>query len=249
MDRTLRFATPFPSRAITHEHAHEHERVYARFLNSRDVPALLDLEHEKWNEVQAASEAQLRARIEAHPDLAVGAFCPQSDRLLASLFMRPVADDFHRRAQTWQDYASLPAPHHSSTLFGISLTSRDKTGVSALLEFFWPHALKRGWRHIYLGSPVPGLRQWLAEHPEGRIEDYVRARRAGLPLDPQLRYYGSRGFSKIVAVKANYFPHHRSLDFGVLLRGTIPLSGLRPLWASLPLPSVRRATRLLAGLL
>ena len=244
MDHSLHFlAPPAPARPIDTEPAR------ARLLSRRDLPALMELEREKWTDVQAASEEQLCARIDAHPELAIGAFCTRTGRLLASLFMRPVADDFHRRAQTWQDCASLPAPRNSSTLFGISLTSRDKSGVSALLEFFWPHALKRGWRHIYLGSPVPGLRQWLAAHPEGRIEDYVRARRAGLPLDPQLRYYRSRGFSKIVAVKANYFPHHRSLDFGVLLRGTIPLSGLRPLWASLPLPSVRRATRLLAGLL
>jgi hypothetical protein len=29
--------------------------------------------------------------------------------------------------------------------------------VDALLQFFWPRALRAGWRHIYLGSPVPGL--------------------------------------------------------------------------------------------
>lgn len=227
----------------------EQARVQARFLNLSDLPALLDLEREKWNDLQAACQAQLRARIEAHPDLAVGAFCARSDRLLASLFMRPVADDFYRRELTWQDCTLLPAPHRSSTLFGVSLTSRDQAGVSALLKFFWPYALKRGWRHIYLGSPVPGLRDWLAEHPEGRVEDYVQAQRAGLPLDPQLRYYRSRGFSKIVAVKANYFPHERSLDYGVLLRGTIPLSILNPLWSAMPLPSLRRVTQPLAGLL
>ncbi|TAM92150.1 hypothetical protein EPN42_01675 [bacterium] len=199
--------------------------------------------------MQAACQKQLRARIEAHPDLAVGAFCARSGRLLASLFMRPVADDFFRRVRTWQDCTLQPTPRRSATLFGVSLTSRDQAGVDALLKFFWPYALKRGWRHIYLGSPVPGLRNWLAEHPEGRVEDYVHGTRAGLPLDPQLRYYRSRGFSKIVAVKANYFPHERSLDYGVLLRGTIPLSGFSPLWSAMPLHSLRRVTKPLAGLL
>ncbi len=227
----------------------EQGRVHARFLTLHDLPALLDLEHEKWNDLQAASQAQLQARIEAHPDLAVGAFCARSGRLLASLFMRPVADDFYLRALTWQDCTVQPAPHRTSTLFGVSLTSRDQAGVSALLKFFWPYALKRGWRHIYLGSPIPGLRDWLAEHPEGRVEDYVHAQRAGLPLDPQLRYYRSRGFSKIVAVKPNYFPHERSLDYGVLLRGTIPLSVLSPLWSAVPLPSLQRVTQPLASLL
>ena len=238
-----RLASPFASRTL------EHERVHARFLTLSDLPTLLDLEREKWNALQAASQAQLHARIEAHPDLAVGAFCTRSGRLLASLFMRPVADDFHRRVSTWQDCTQLPAPLGSSTLFGVSLSSRDQTGVVALLRFFWPYALKRGWRHIYLGSPVPGLRDWLAEHPDGRVEDYVHGQRGGLPLDPQLRYYRLRGFSKIVAVKANYFPHERSLDYGVLLRGTVPLSAFSPLWSAMPLPSLRRVTQPLARLL
>lgn len=236
MDHALHFLSPSNARAAADAGAH------ARFLTLRDLPALIELEHEKWDDVQAASQEALRARIDAYPDLAVGAFCARSDRLLASLFMRPVPDDFHRRVHTWRDCASLPEPRTSSTLFGVSLTSRDAAGVTALLRFFWPYALKRGCRHIYLGSPIPGLRDWLAAHPGARAQDYVRARRAGLPLDPQLRYYSSRGFSKIVSVKPNYFPHERSLDYGVLLRGTVPLSSLGPLWASLPLVSVQRAT-------
>jgi len=243
MDHALHFLSPSNPRTVADGRAH------ARFLTPRDLPALIDLEHEKWNDVQAASPDALRTRIDAYPDLAVGAFCARSDRLLASLFMRPVADDFHRRVQTWQDCASVPAPRMSSTLFGVSLTSRDSAGVTALLRFFWPYALKHGYRHIYLGSPIPGLRDWLAAHPGACAEDYVGARRMGLPLDPQLRYYSSRGFSKIVAVKPNYFPHERSLDYGVLLRGTVPLSSLAPLWASLPLTSVRRATLPLARFL
>ena len=243
MDHALHFLSPISVRPLTDE------RAYARFLTQRDLPELLNLEQQKWTDVQAASQAQLRARIDAHPDLAVGAFCTRTGRLLASLFMRPVADDFHLRVKTWKDCTMLPAPTSSSTLFGISLTSRDQAGVNALLKFFWPYALKHGWRHIYLGSPVPGLRDWMKTHPEGRVEDYVHARRGGLPLDPQLRYYGSRGFANIVSIKADYFPHERSLDYGVLLRGTVPLSILRPVWSALPLSSIECITRPLGALL
>jgi hypothetical protein len=77
----------------------------------------------------------------------------------------------------------------------------------------------------------------------------VQARRQGLPLDPQLRYYHRRGFTRIVAVKPGYFPHARSLDHGVLLRGSVPLASLGPLWRSLPLTATERITRRLAGLL
>lgn len=209
----------------------------------------MELEHEKWNDVQAASEDQLRARIDAHPELAVGAFCTRSGRLLASLFMRPVADDFYRHVQTWDDCVQAPLPRTSSTLFGISLTSRNGEGVAALLKFFWPLALKRGWRHIYLGSPVPGLRDWREANPNRSVDDYVHTQRRGVPLDPQLRYYRSRGFTKVVCAKSNYFPHDRSLDHGAILRGTVPLSGLAPLWSVLPEPYLRRVTRALAALL
>lgn len=220
-----------------------------RLLVPGDLPALLDLEHEKWNDDQAASAADLRRRIEQHPDLALGAFSPWTGTLLASLFMRPVAADFWRRADTWGQCLELPLPIRSASLFGISLSSRDVAGVDAILRFFWPHALKGGWRHIYLGSPVPGLGEWLETHPGGDVEGYVRTRRADQPADPQLRYYHSRGFKDIVCVKPGYFPHERSRDHGVILRGTIPLSALFPVWKMLPLASSRRVTRQLVTLL
>lgn len=244
MDHSLHFlAPPAPARPIDTEPAR------ARLLSPRDLPALMELEREKWTDVQAASEEQLCARIDAHPELAIGAFCTRTGRLLASLFMRPVADDFYRHVQTWDDCVNAPLPDASSTLFGISLSSRNCDGVSALLDFFWPIALKRGWRHIYLGSPVPGLRDWREANPNRSVDDYVHAKRRGLPLDPQLRYYRSRGFGKIVCAKPSYFPHERSLDYGAILRGTVPLSALAPLWAALPEHHVRRVTRALSALL
>jgi len=211
--------------------------------------ALLDLEHEKWQAYQAASRADLRMRLEAHPDLAMGAFCTRTGRILASLFLKPVPDDFHRRAATWKDCVHMPAPRSTASLFGISLSSRDSSGVDALFRFFWPRALKSGWRHIYLGSPLPGLREWLQRHPHARVGDYAHARRGRLPLDPQMRYYHAHGFTDIVAVKPGYFPHERSLDHGVLLRGTVPLSSLAPLWTALPLAAAQVVTRPLAALL
>lgn len=218
-------------------------------LSPRDVPALLDLEREKWDGEQAASRTDLDARIGTHPELSMGAFCPCTGRALASLFLKPVADDFWQRADTWRECADAPPSNDGHSLFGISLSSREPAAVDALFEFFWPHALKSGWRYIYLGSPVPGLQDWLRRHRKGRVEDYVKRRRAGLPADPQLRYYHSRGFKEIVCVKPGYFPHARSLDHGVILRGTIPLSTLAPVWRALPLHSTQRITRQLSGLL
>jgi len=245
MDHTLHFLTPFVARPL--DDARSPSR--ARFLTHRDIPALLELEYEKWDDNQAASQSALRTRINAHPDLSLGAFCARTGRIQASLFMKPAQPDFHRHAKTWEDCASAAAPVRSHTLFGISLSSRNQAGVDALLRFFWPYALKRGYRHIYLGSPIPGFADWLRANPRGRAQDYVTARRSGLPLDPQLRYYHGRGFDRIVAVKSDYFPHERSLDHGVLLRGTIPLSCLAPIWRASPLGAVQRMTKPLAAML
>ena len=80
--------------------------------------------------------------------------------------------------------------------------------------------------------------------------DYVRQTRAnGLPLDPQLRYYHERGFTELVCVKRNYFPHERSQDHGVIIKGTIPLSRLSPVWRALRSSRTQRITRQLSSLL
>lgn len=245
MDRALRFFAP-PSAPARLASA---VRAQARLLTPGDLSALLELEHEKWNAVQAASRAQLLARIEAHPELAIGAFCVHTGKLLASLFLKPVPDDFDRNADTWQACVAAAPLSDSRSLFGISLSSRDAAGVDALFAFFWPRALARGWRYIYLGSPVPGLRAWRRRHPHGNVEDYVYRRQGGRPLDPQLRYYHRRGFTKIVGVKRDYFPHERSLDYGVLLRCTVPLSLLAPVWRRLPAAWITGVTHTFASFL
>lgn len=218
------------------------ERPAARFLTPDDIPALLALEREKWTAEQAATETELQQRITRFPNLSLGSFCPRGGSLLASLFMKPVPDDFAHHVDCWERALSLPIPLRSHSLFGISLSSRAPEGVDALLSCFWPISLYAGWRHIHLGSPLAGLAEWRSRHPDGRVEDYVMARRRRLPLDPQLRYYHRRGFNHIVAIKPGYFPHARSLDHGVLLRGTIPLSVLKPLWRSARLESIQRLT-------
>ena len=243
MNPSLPVVAPPPRRAATST------RPHTRLLALHDTDALLALEHAKWAPHQAATAEQLQARIRAHPALSLGSFCARSGQLLASLFLKPVPDDFARHVDTWDDAVRLPAPARSRSLFGISLSSRDPAAVDALLHFFWPRALQGGWRHIYLGSPVPGLAHWITRKSGGSPEQYVRATRQGLPLDPQLRYYHQRGFRSIVALKPGYFPHERSLDHGVLRRGTVPLSTAGAVWKCLPLGLTRRITGRLTALL
>lgn len=218
-----------------------------RFLRSNDVDALIVLEQEKWDGDQAAGRAELAARIQAYPELSIGAFDPSTGAALASLFMKPITSAELASAATWADCARVetPATPPCGSLFGISLSSVDGDAVTAIFEFFWPYALKHGWRDIYLGSPMPGLRAWKRANPDVPSEVYMRERRHGLPRDPQLRYYHRKGFKDIISCKPGYFPHAPSLDHGAVLRGHIPLSTAAPLWRLVPLPWLGQLRRLL----
>ncbi|WP_238432067.1 hypothetical protein [Streptomyces cavernae] len=220
--------------------------IEVRFLRPGDVEALITLEQTKWDQGQAADRAELAARIQAYPRLSIGAFATDG-AALASLFMKPIKTAELDSAATWADCARVETPHPEATgsLFGISLSSVDADAVTAIFEFFWPHALKHGWRDIYLGSPMPGLQAWRRINPDIPVDVYMREKRHGLPRDPQLRYYRNKGFKDIVACKPEYFPHAASLDYGAILRGHIPLSAGAPLWRLVPLPWLKQMRRLL----
>ncbi len=214
----------------------------ARFLTLEDVPALLRLESRQWTQVQAASAYALNARLRAHPDLCVGVFDPRTGEAMASLFMKPIVHADVLRARCWGDCAADGRPHtagDTNCLFGVSLTSVDPQAVEALFEFFWPYALKNNWREIYLGSPAPGLKRALACEPTLDVATYVHSRRNGLPRDPQLRYYYQKGFTDIVAVLPDYFPHAESLDYGVLIKGAVPLSRYFVVWKHIPFGAIQ----------
>lgn len=228
--------------------------IEVRLLRSDDIPRLMVLERKKWNTEQAASADAMARRMAAHPELCIGAFCVRTGEALASLFLKPISEAQLRSASTWADCAN-EAPGASAPpcrdLFGISLSSISPEGVDAIFRFFWPRALKAGWRNIYLGSPAPGLARW-CRRQSGRqpsVESYVRTRRGGLPLDPQLRYYWRKGFRTVVACKPDYFPHPESLNYGVVVRGRIPLSSWAPLWRCLPMPWLQRMGRHLSAVL
>jgi len=234
--------------------AHPPARTFVtRFLRPEDIPALLRLEQRQWTQGQAADAAELLRRIEAYPELCVGAFCSVTGEAFASLFMKPARREQIAQALSWKDCARSvdvdTSARRTRSLFGISLTSVDPKAAWSLIGFFWPYALKQGWRDIYLGSPIPGLKRALQWESQLAVEHYARARRGRLPQDPQLRYYYRRGFREIVAVRPGYFPHEDSLDHGVVLRGRIPLARLWPLWQRLPLPLLRRMSRFVTAVL
>lgn len=210
----------------------------ARFLRRGDIDRLLVLEHQQWTPRQAASAEQMQQRMQTHPELCAGVFCPDSGVALASIFLRPVCAADVERARTWDDCARVEGPRlppgAGHSVFGISMTSVHPGAVRPMMQFLWVQAMQQGWRQVYLGSPIPGLRRALQRNPGLDVEQYVRQRRHGLPVDPQLRYYHGKGFRDIVAVRPGYFPHEASLDYGAVLRHVLPFSDLDWLLRQMP---------------
>lgn len=212
-----------------------------RFLETQDIPALMALEHSKWEPHQAAGSAMMLERIQTHPELCIGTFCPRTGQALASLFMRPVIPAMFTAPTKWEIAANMDSASdmhgHSRSLFGISLSSNNAEAVKEIFKFFYPRALKAGWHDVYLGSPIPGFRKAHQKNPNLSVWQYVHAKKKfhkDEPLDPQLRYYFKKGFKHIVSIQENYFPHAESMDYGVILRSVIPLSRPRPLWRATP---------------
>nr|WP_297350602.1 hypothetical protein [uncultured Caldimonas sp.] len=220
-----------------------HARIVVRSLRLGDIPALLHLEHQQWTPQQAATAEDFRLRIQAHPTLCNGAFDADTGELLASLFCKPTSEAEWVTPGDWKTSAAL---HHgdagrpdSKALFGISLTSIEPRAALQLIAFQYLAAVRGGQRHAYLGSPMPGLSRYLSRNPGASVEHYARMTKAGLPVDPQLRYYHGKGFREIVAVRENYFPHDASHDYGAILRARVPLQWLRPVLLLLPVSALR----------
>lgn len=196
----------------------------SRHLIPSDVPALLRLELQQWDETQAADARAMQERMLAYPELCVGTFCGTSGEALCSLFMRPVEREIIFNVRSWDECAGGLMPGQSSSsrsLFGISMTSIDPEALRSMEAYIWPQLLERGWREIFLGSPMPGLLQALRQDPTVTVNDYARGRRRNLPRDVQLRYYHQKGLTDIISVLPGYFPHPESLDYGALLRGDL----------------------------
>jgi hypothetical protein len=222
-----------------------------RFLRVGDIPALLDLERRQWTAEQAADSADFRARIEAHPDLCGGAFCTRTGELVASLFGKPANDAEWTAPGSWAQSANLgepaeklPRQKRTRCLFGISLTSVDPGAAAQLIAFHYLYVLKRGYREVFLGSPMPGLKRYLERHPDTSVETYARTTRSGLPIDPQLRYYHGKGWREIVAIRENYFPHEASCDYGAILKARVPFGHLALLFRFVPVPLLRTVSAL-----
>lgn len=229
--------------------------LQTRFIEPSDIPALLALEHSKWESDQSADGDTLLQRIQTYPELCIGCFCQKTGTALASLFMCPIDPAIFTAPTRWNTAADVRSAQgidaRTRSLFGISLSSNDADAVEEIFRFFYPRALKAGWRDVYLGSPIPGFKKARAKNPALSVWQYVHSKKAfhsQEPLNAQLRYYFKKGFKHIVSIQQDYFPHAESLDYGVILRCPVPMSRPRILWQFTPFALLQPVAGMLYGI-
>lgn len=203
-----------------------------RGLVESDIPELLRLEKEKWG-LHGATHEMLVSRLAVLEGYSWGAF--RDDMLVSSLFCMRRNEIGILGAKTWAEACDngLACSHDVSqnTVFGISLSGSDLKGTRAILERLALELKFDGVRAVYLGTPLPGLGDWLDANPDGDPASYTAMTKLfpdgrRLPVDPQLSYYYQLGFRTVVAVRSHYFPHERSRDWAAVIRHAVDLGGL-----------------------
>lgn len=217
---------------------------FVRNVTVSDIPALMELESQKWEDDQSASPEIFYSRIVAYPDMCVASFSAEDGKMLSSLFLKPTSKERVMASRNWAEMAEInpsPADLDMRYIFGISLSSINKYAVYNMYRYIVPHLVRCGYKSIFLGSPVPGLREWISKNADKDIEkDYIFKTKNNIPIDPQLKYYHMRGFNKIVSFKKDYFPHYKAMDCGAVLECTLPFSYVYPFARAVPLKKFHR---------
>jgi len=220
----------------------DRKKITVRHVVPSDVPTLVELDHRVWKtKEQQADSYTFIERIKNCGDTCWAVFIGKA--AIASLYIMGVTHKQVMKSNSWDQItdkgtarSSIP---YSQEWFGIGLAATQNAkkadAVEKLMTEAAIEALRLGIRYVYLGSPIPGLRKWLKKNRDKGINEYVYAKKVdNLPLDPQLRYYYKEGFRKIVQIKQNYFPHEKSLDYGVILRLENPFWRMKIAFRLLP---------------
>ncbi|WP_150119784.1 hypothetical protein [Collimonas pratensis] len=210
-------------------------------LTGFDPPAIVELKREKWVEIQAASQTELHSRIDIHPYFSLGAFS-RAGALLATVFLKRVADGFHHRVQIWSECPMVPSPKQSSCLFGAGLNRSSRASANHL-RFAGP---MRSSATGTTSSLDPPLRIYAAITRLGkRFQGCPHSCHGGLQLNLQLRQYHTR-LRKNHHYETGPCPLSAFIRLRLLLGLTAPLGDFGSLWRTLPF-SANRASRLLYG--
>lgn len=201
-----------------------------RTFHSNDIEKIIQLDHLKWEE-GAANEDLIQSRLTHCLETSWGCFDAKGD-LHASIFLMRKERSNILTGKDWFDItdngkaiSNDPSANH---LFSISFTSRSPEATLFIRKKLEAYCLRKKIISVLTGSPVPGYEKWIKKNENGKLEEYL-LKHQYRKLDHQLNLYKKYGFTKILAGKDNYFPHQKSMNYGVIIEKVTPWMKTLPL--------------------
>jgi len=214
------------------------EKFVFRSATLADISDMVNLELAVWGE-NAANREQLISRINV---FSAGNIIALLDKKVVGYLSLENVDNMNIQPDfSWSeitDNGTVAKSHRpqGQYMYGVNLSihhsmSGQNLGLGLMLQA-WRLMILTNKRGVFLGSRIPGFRNYKKHHPEVTAEEYIRLKRNGKLRDYELKLYAEDGLLAL-RVLPNYFPDPPSLDYGVLLYRKNPVYNwpFRKLWA------------------
>lgn len=189
-----------------------------------DIKNISKLEKKVWGK-NAASEANLRSRIETFPKgNIIGVLNEEVVGYVSGVIINT---DFASKCKTWYDYTDSGNAKEcfdpkGDLLFGTSLTVDNdirNMGIgSNLLINIARMCIENNLKAGILGGRIP----FYYKKKDMKVDEYLTLKdESGKIYDPELRLYLRMGL-QIVKIQKDYFKDPESLDYGVILQWKNP---------------------------
>lgn len=216
----------------------ERLKINFRQAEIRDLAELVELEKKVWKE-NAAGEDKILSRLLSFPEGNIVAL--YQEKIVGYVSFEYVDNLAKKDKFTWSDVTDngyIKNSHRATGkyVYGLNLSvhhsmNGQNLGTALVLQV-WADMIKKNKRGTFVGSRLPGFRNYKKHHPETTAEAYVALKRNGKPRDYELKLYQQEGL-RIIKVLPNYFPDPPSLDYGVLVYRSNPFYNwpFKRLWA------------------
>lgn len=200
----------------------KNDSISFRSATRDDVEAMAIFEKDVWGD-NAANEEKIFSRVKTFPSGNIIAL--YHEKVVGYISFQYVDDVVKMPNFSWSeitDEGKIAKSHkpNGKYLYGVTISvhrSMNGQNLSALLMIqAWGHLISNNKIGVFLGSRIPGFKNYKKWNPDITVEDYVKLRRNGQPRDYELRMYGKEGLLP-VKILSDYFPDEASLNYGVLL--------------------------------
>ncbi|MFA5993962.1 MAG: hypothetical protein WC823_03315 [Parcubacteria group bacterium] len=196
--------------------------IFFRKAQPLDIENIVNLELDIWGK-EGANKNKISNRINTFPRGNLVA--DWNGSIVGYLSYEHVDDKRVGGAFTWAqitDNGTMCNSHvkNGEYAYGVNLTVGKKAQCmnlgEALMLYGMSDVIEDNKKGSFLGSRMPGFRNYSGRHPNVTADEYMRLKWRGRVRDSELRFYESLGF-QVIRVLPDYFPDPESLDCGVLL--------------------------------